>query len=229
MSASPCRAGHSSRSSAPPAAARRTLLMMLAGLEPISSGTIEIAGQPVTEPRRDVGIIFQDPTLLPWKTAMENVLFPIEIFGLPLREYRPRAQALLELVGARRGHAHAPAPVVGWHAPARRDLPGAYSRRPAVLLMDEPFSALDAITRDELNVMLLISGSATSRPLSSSPTRSAKRCFCPTGSWCSAAPGAGRGGCGHPVRAAARSQRRRDVGVQQDLRRVAHRHCRERT
>ena len=71
---------------------KTTLLMMLAGLESITSGTIEIARQPVTKPRRDVGIIFQDPTLLPWKTALENVLFPIEIFGLPLAEYRPRVR-----------------------------------------------------------------------------------------------------------------------------------------
>ena len=71
---------------------KTTLLLMLAGLESITSGTIEIARQPVTKPRRDVGIIFQDPTLLPWKTALENVLFPIEIFGLPLAEYRPMSR-----------------------------------------------------------------------------------------------------------------------------------------
>src|SRR3954470_15257328 len=71
---------------------KTTLLMMLAGLEPVSSGSIEIGGQPVKRPRRDVGVIFQDPTLLPWKTALENVLFPIEIFGFSLFEYRPRAQ-----------------------------------------------------------------------------------------------------------------------------------------
>src|SRR6266851_8579512 len=78
---------------------KSTLLMMLAGLEPVSSGSIEIAGQPVRTPRRDVGIIFQDPTLLPWKSAIENVLFPIEIFRLSCSEYRPRAEALLDLVG----------------------------------------------------------------------------------------------------------------------------------
>src|SRR5208337_3645063 len=93
---------------------KTTLLMMLAGLEPISSGSIEIAGQIVKRPRRDVGIICQDTTLLPWKTALENVLFPIEIFGLSMTEYRTRAQALLELV-----------------------------------------ALSDAMTRDELNVMLL--------------------------------------------------------------------------
>src|SRR5262245_9001645 len=61
----------------PSGCGKSTLLMMLAGLEPVSSGAIEIAGQAMRAPRRDVGVIFQDPTLLPWKSAIENVLFPI--------------------------------------------------------------------------------------------------------------------------------------------------------
>src|SRR5258708_23213038 len=92
----------------PSGCGKSTLLMMLAGLEPISTGTIEIAGQPVRMPRRDVGIIFQDPTLLPWKSALENVLFPIEIFGLARDEYQPRAEALLDLVGLADAHAKRP-------------------------------------------------------------------------------------------------------------------------
>src|SRR5262249_9758598 len=67
----------------PSGCGKSTLLMMLAGLEPVSSGSIEIAGEAMRRPRRDVGVIFQDPTLLPWKSALENVLFPIEIYGLP--------------------------------------------------------------------------------------------------------------------------------------------------
>src|SRR4249920_1285164 len=133
---------------------KTTLLLMLAGLESITSGTIEIARQPVTKPRRDVGIIFQDPTLLPWKTALENVLFPIEIFGLPLAEYRPRAQALLELVALSDAMHLRPRQLSGGMR-QRVAICRALISAPAVLLMDEPFSALDAITRDELNVMLL--------------------------------------------------------------------------
>jgi NitT/TauT family transport system ATP-binding protein len=133
---------------------KTTLLMMLAGLEPISSGSIEIGGQSVRRPRRDVGVIFQDPTLLPWKTALENVLFPIEIFGLSLREHRPRAQALLELVALGDATHLRPRQLSGGMR-QRVAICRALISAPAVLLMDEPFSALDAITRDELNVMLL--------------------------------------------------------------------------
>ena len=133
---------------------KTTLLLMLAGLESITSGTIEIARQPVTKPRRDVGIIFQDPTLLPWKTALENVLFPIEIFGLPLAEYRPRAQALLELVALGEAMHMRPRQLSGGMR-QRVAICRALIHTPAVLLMDEPFSALDAITRDELNLMLI--------------------------------------------------------------------------
>jgi NitT/TauT family transport system ATP-binding protein len=83
----------------PSGCGKSTLLMMLAGLEPVSAGSIEIGGQAMRTPRRDVGVIFQDPTLLPWKSALENVLFPIEIFRLPFAKYQARAEALLELVG----------------------------------------------------------------------------------------------------------------------------------
>ena len=133
---------------------KTTLLMMLAGLEPVSSGSIEIGGQPVKRPRRDVGVIFQDPTLLPWKTALENVLFPIEIFGFSLFEYRPRAQALLELVALGDAMHLRPRQLSGGMR-QRVAICRALIHAPAVLLMDEPFSALDAITRDELNVMLV--------------------------------------------------------------------------
>jgi NitT/TauT family transport system ATP-binding protein len=131
-----------------------TLLMMLAGLEPVSSGSIEIAGQTVRTPRRDVGVIFQDPTLLPWKTALENVLFPIEIYGLPFDKYRARAEALLDLVGLADARQRRPRQLSGGMR-QRVAICRALIHEPKVLLMDEPFSALDAITRDELNVTLL--------------------------------------------------------------------------
>jgi NitT/TauT family transport system ATP-binding protein len=138
----------------PSGCGKSTLLMMLAGLEPISAGTIEIAGQPVRMPRRDVGIIFQDPTLLPWKSALENVLFPIEIFGLGRDEYKSRAEALLDVVGLADAHGKRPRHLSGGMR-QRVAICRALIHEPKVLLMDEPFSALDAITRDELNVALL--------------------------------------------------------------------------
>jgi NitT/TauT family transport system ATP-binding protein len=133
---------------------KSTLLMMLAGLEPVSSGAIEVAGEAMRRPRRDVGVIFQDPTLLPWKSALENVLFPIEIYGLPFDEYRARAEALLELVGLAEARHRRPRQLSGGMR-QRVAICRALIHEPKLLLMDEPFSALDAITRDELNVTLL--------------------------------------------------------------------------
>jgi NitT/TauT family transport system ATP-binding protein len=138
----------------PSGCGKSTLLMMLAGLEPISAGSIDIAGQPVKAPRRDVGIIFQDPTLLPWKSALENVLFPIDIFGLAREQYAARAAALLDLVGLAEARDRRPRRLSGGMR-QRVAICRALIHEPKVLLMDEPFSALDAITRDELNITLL--------------------------------------------------------------------------
>jgi len=99
-------------------------------------------------------VIFQDPTLLPWKSALENVLFPIEIYGLPFDEYRARAEALLELVGLAEARHRRPRQLSGGMR-QRVAICRALIHEPKLLLMDEPFSALDAITRDELNVTLL--------------------------------------------------------------------------
>ena len=133
---------------------KSTLLMMIAGLEQISAGQIIIAGQVAGRPRRDVGVIFQDATLLPWKTAIENVLLPIEIFGLKTKQYRERAEALLGLVGLSHAMDKRPRELSGGMR-QRVSICRALIHEPSVLLMDEPFSALDAITRDDLNVELL--------------------------------------------------------------------------
>ncbi|MEO5699954.1 MAG: ABC transporter ATP-binding protein [Casimicrobiaceae bacterium] len=137
----------------PSGCGKSTLLMMMAGLEIPSAGDLTLAGDPVTGPRRDTGIIFQDPTLLPWKTTLENVLFPIDILKLQRRDYQERAQELLVRVG-----------LEGFESKRPHELSGGMRQRvaicralihdPQVLLMDEPFSALDAITRDQMNVVL---------------------------------------------------------------------------
>ena len=137
----------------PSGCGKSTLLMMLAGLETPSAGSLVLAGEPVSGPRRDTGIIFQDPTLLPWKTVMENVLFPIHIMKLPHDQYRDRAAELVKRVG-----------LAGFENKKPHELSGGMRQRvaicralvhdPQVLLMDEPFSALDAITRDQMNVVL---------------------------------------------------------------------------
>jgi NitT/TauT family transport system ATP-binding protein len=137
----------------PSGCGKSTLLMMMAGLETPSAGELTLAGAPVTGPRRDTGVIFQDATLLPWKSTLDNVLFPIEILKLSRKDYRDRAQELLLRVG-----------LGGFENKRPHELSGGMRQRvaicralvhdPQVLLMDEPFSALDAITRDQMNVVL---------------------------------------------------------------------------
>jgi NitT/TauT family transport system ATP-binding protein len=137
----------------PSGCGKSTLLMMIAGLETPTAGTIMLDGRPVVAPRRDIGIIFQDATLLPWKSTMENVLFPIRILKLPVETYRPRALELLAMVGLTGFENHKPAQLSGGMR-QRVAICRALIHDPAILLMDEPFSALDAITRDQMNVTL---------------------------------------------------------------------------
>ena len=134
----------------PSGCGKSTLLMMCAGLETITSGQIVVDGTPIDRPRSHVGIMFQDSTLLPWKTVMENILFPARIQKRPLPEHRERARELIELVG-----------LSGFEEKRPHQLSGGMRQRvaicralvtdPDILLMDEPFSALDAMTRDEMN------------------------------------------------------------------------------
>ena len=133
---------------------KSTLLMMIAGLEPASVGRISVGGQAVTKPRPDVGIIFQDATLLPWASALENIMFPIEIMRRRPADYEARARELLRLVGLEGAEGKKPRQLSGGMR-QRVAICRALIHNPSLLLMDEPFSALDAITRDELNVALL--------------------------------------------------------------------------
>ena len=137
----------------PSGCGKSTLLMMIAGLERPTRGAIVLDGSPVVTPRRDIGIIFQDATLLPWKTVLENVLFPVRILRLPVERYRERAGELLAMVGLDGFLGHKPAQLSGGMR-QRVAICRALIHDPAILLMDEPFSALDAITRDQMNVML---------------------------------------------------------------------------
>ena len=98
--------------------------------------------------------MFQDSTLLPWKNVLENILFPIRSYGRPRSEYIDRARALIEMVGLCRIRGQASARAVGRYASASA-ICRALIYDPDILLMDEPFSALDAITRDEMNDALL--------------------------------------------------------------------------
>jgi NitT/TauT family transport system ATP-binding protein len=137
----------------PSGCGKSTLLMMLAGLERPTGGSILLGGSEIREPRRDIGIIFQDATLLPWKSAIENVLFPVRILKLPIEPYRQRARELLAMVGLSDFENKKPSQLSGGMR-QRVAICRALIHDPDILLMDEPFSALDAITRDQMNVAL---------------------------------------------------------------------------
>ncbi|MFG1908283.1 ABC transporter ATP-binding protein [Kribbella sp. NPDC048928] len=131
---------------------KSTLLRLIAGLLPPTSGTVQVAGEPVTGPRRDVAFMFQRPALLPWRSVLSNVMLPVEIDrGARARAaYRDRAHELLELVGLQGFERRLPHELSGGMQ-QRVSLCRSLIRDPQVMLMDEPFSALDALTRTELS------------------------------------------------------------------------------
>jgi NitT/TauT family transport system ATP-binding protein len=138
----------------PSGCGKSTLLMMIAGLEGASGGRLLVAGREIDGPRSEIGIMFQDPTLLPWKSALDNILFPIDMMRRPRREAAARALALLRLVGLEGAERRKPRQLSGGMR-QRVAICRALITDPRILLMDEPFSALDAITRDEMNIVLL--------------------------------------------------------------------------
>jgi NitT/TauT family transport system ATP-binding protein len=137
----------------PSGCGKSTLLMMIAGLVAPSAGEIRIKDAKVAGPRREVGVVFQSPVLLPWRTVLHNVLFPIELLKLPRRDYEPRAMDLLRMAKIDEFSALLPRQLSGGMR-QRVAICRALVHDPSILLMDEPFSALDAITRDEMAVEL---------------------------------------------------------------------------
>jgi NitT/TauT family transport system ATP-binding protein len=132
---------------------KSTLLRLMAGLLPATSGQVWIAGEPVRKPSPEVGMMFQRPALLPWRSVLDNVLLPVELFGWSRAKYRDHAHELLEMVGLQDFGKQLPHELSGGMQ-QRVALCRALIARPKVLLMDEPFSALDALTRAELAVEL---------------------------------------------------------------------------
>jgi NitT/TauT family transport system ATP-binding protein len=133
---------------------KTTLLKILAGLIPRSAGIVMLRGQPVDGPSRDIGIVFQDPVLLPWRTVLNNVLLPAQVLGLEARAARNRAVALLGLVGLEGFEDKYPHELSGGMR-QRVAIARALVHDPSLLLMDEPFGALDAMTREFMNLELL--------------------------------------------------------------------------
>jgi NitT/TauT family transport system ATP-binding protein len=138
----------------PSGCGKSTLLMMITGLVNRSDGEISIMGEPVTGPRPEIGMVFQQPVLLPWRTVLDNVLFPIELLRLPRAKYVEQAMRLLVMAKIDDFAHHLPRQLSGGMR-QRVSICRALVHNPRVLLMDEPFSALDALTRDEMGVELL--------------------------------------------------------------------------
>jgi len=138
----------------PSGCGKSTLLKAIVGLLPLTSGSIFFQGVEVLSPQTNFGMVFQEATLLPWRSVRENVLLPIEILGKTDRDYRAETDRLLALVG-----------LAGFEARMPYELSGGMQQRcaicralihdPRVLVMDEPFGALDAMTREEMGHELL--------------------------------------------------------------------------
>jgi NitT/TauT family transport system ATP-binding protein len=134
---------------------KSTLLKIMSGLLPPTTGRVVLEGRPVTGPRDDIGMMFQQATLLPWKTTVENIVLPIEIRQGrgAARAALPRAIELLKLVGLGDFANVYPGELSGGMA-QRASICRMLISNPAVLLLDEPFSALDELTRDFMNMEL---------------------------------------------------------------------------
>jgi len=138
----------------PSGCGKSTLLKLIGGLLDPSTGDIAVAGQKVTGPRRDVGVMFQTSVLFPWRTVLENVLLPIEVFGQDRVAAAEKARGILGMVG-----------LTGREDAYPRQLSGGMQQRaalsrvlitdPPIILMDEPFGALDEFTRERMNLELL--------------------------------------------------------------------------
>ena len=138
----------------PSGCGKSTLLKMIVGLLPATTGQVRFRGEPVRGPRTDVGMVFQEPILLPWRTVKQNVMFPIEILRRPSREYQGEADRLLNVVGLGGFENKMPYELSGGMQ-QRAAICRALVHDPSVLVMDEPFGALDAMTREEMGVELL--------------------------------------------------------------------------
>ena len=140
----------------PSGCGKTTILKMIAGLHGQTDGTLRIGSADGTgfSPDRDIGMVFQQPLLLKWRKVLENVLLPAEILGLPMAAARDRARDLLALVGLDGFEASYPYELSGGMA-QRAAIARSLVHDPKVVLMDEPFGALDALTRENMNLELL--------------------------------------------------------------------------
>lgn len=133
----------------PSGCGKSTTLLLVSGLQPHSGGTVEVDGQKLTKPISEVGIVFQDHLLLDFRTAMKNVMLQQEIRGLDKQAMRARADMLFDRLGLKGAENRYPAQLSGGMR-QRVSIARALVHNPSMLLMDEPFGALDAITRTQI-------------------------------------------------------------------------------
>jgi len=148
----------------PSGCGKSTLLRILGGLLPADQGLVRMDGVTLSQPRREISYVFQDPTLMPWRTVIKNVTLPLEVQGKNGQRHAERAMDLLGLVG-----------LLGFENLYPHELSGGMQQRvaiaralvhePSILLMDEPFGALDAITRNQMNLELLRIWHATGKTI----------------------------------------------------------------
>lgn len=137
----------------PSGCGKSTLLKIIAGLTSATSGHVQVVGQPVTTPRKEVGIVFQSPVLLPWRTIRENVALPAEVRGADRKVTDARIRSLLSMVGLADFENKYPGELSGGMQ-QRAAISRGLVCDPEILLMDEPFGALDAMTREQMNLDL---------------------------------------------------------------------------
>jgi NitT/TauT family transport system ATP-binding protein len=138
----------------PSGCGKTTLLWGLTGLHPFTGGEALMLGTPMQKPRKDIGIIFQQANLLPWRTLLQNIMFPLEIMRENLAGHAGRVKELIASVQLDGFENHFPRELSGGMQ-QRASIVRALSFDPKILLMDEPFGALDAYTRDEMDTLIL--------------------------------------------------------------------------
>jgi len=137
----------------PSGCGKSTLLRIVAGLLPFTDGAVQVCGREVKGPQTDLGIVFQSPVLLDWRNVLDNVLIQLELRGLDARRYVERAKQLLADVGLGEFQDRRPRELSGGMR-QRVAIVRALIHDPTLLLMDEPFGALDALTREQMRIDL---------------------------------------------------------------------------
>ncbi|MBU2512401.1 ABC transporter ATP-binding protein [bacterium] len=138
----------------PSGCGKTTILQLMAGLLQGSGGSIVLSGKRLRGPHRDISVVFQKPNLMPWRTVLQNIILPLQIYGVPKEEALHTGRQYLEKVGLSDFAATYPKALSGGME-QRVAVARALVQKPRILLLDEPFGALDSFTREQLNLELL--------------------------------------------------------------------------